>query len=196
MNARACRGALTLLLLVLAACAQNGAGPAAGGTSPGAAGVAATPGDGKPSALYSMFHRPLKVPEGATEVLRLHGQGAIIFRCEEQPAGLRWAFRQPEAELRDAQGKVAVRHDAAKAFLHVDGSSLIVDIIDHVPAPEDNALPWLLMNAHAFGKGALATVTQVQRIDTVGGMPPPACESAKLNQLLRVPFSADFVFTH
>jgi hypothetical protein len=147
-----------------------------------------------PGALYSMFHRPLKAPEGGVEVMRLRGQGAQIFRCESQAAGLRWTYRLPEAELRDAQGEVLVRHGANLSFEHVDGSRLFGEIVDHVPSPNSDSLPWLLLKTRAYGPGSLSAITYVERIETVGGMPPASCDSAQLNQVLRVPFSADFVF--
>jgi hypothetical protein len=141
-----------------------------------------------------MFHRALPNPEGKLAILRLHGQGSQIFRCEAQPAGRRWVYRLPEADLADADGMVVVRHGANLSFEHVDGSRLLGEIADHVPSPVENALPWLLLSARSYGKGALAGITQVQRINTVGGMPPANCDGAQPGQILRVPFSADFVF--
>ncbi len=124
----------------------------------------------------------------------MHGTGAQIFRCEPRADVLRWTYRQPEAQLRDDSGKIAVRHDANQFFEHTDGSRLVGEVAEHVPAPNDNALPWLLIKTHSFGKGALTGVDYVQRIDTVGGMPPESCDPSQINQLLRVPFSAEFVF--
>jgi len=147
-----------------------------------------------PGPIYSLLHRALPAPQGRSEVLRLHGQGAQIFRCDLTDGGPRWVYRQPEAELSGADGKLLVRHGANLSFEHVDGSRLIGEIIDHVPAPDDNALPWILVSTRSFGSGALSGVTHVQRIDTAGGMPPPQCTAAQAGQVLRVPFSADFVF--
>jgi hypothetical protein len=178
--------------VLLLACAQVG-----GGTNPAASVPAPARGPESPAApgpLYSLFHRPLKSPEGAIEVLRLHGKGDQTFRCEERSGALHWAYRLPEAELRDDDGKVAVHHGANQTFEHLDGSRLVGDVVDHVPAPTDNTLPWLLIKTRSFGKGALSGVAYVQRIDTVGGMPPESCDASQANQLLRVAFSADFVF--
>jgi len=176
--------------LLLGACAQNP--PVAGGSSADAAAQARD--EAAPGPVYSLFHRALPSPEGKTAVLRLHGQGAQIFRCEAQPNGRHWVYRLPEADLADSAGTVIVRHGANLSFEHVDGSRLLGEIADHVPSPVENALPWLLLNTRSYGKGALAGMTQVQRIDTVGGMPPANCDGAQLGQVLRVPFSADFVF--
>jgi len=179
------------LALLLLACAQTpqttesappSAGPAHGAEAP-------------PSTLYSMFHRPLQAPpSGAVEALRLNGQGMQIFRCESQSAGLRWSYRLPEAELRDAKGDVVVHHGVNLSFEHVDGSRLVGEVVDHVPSPNADSLPWLLLKTRGYGDGALAAITYVERINTVGGMPPASCEPAQLNEVLRVPFSAQFVF--
>jgi hypothetical protein len=170
----------------IAGCAQ--APPASTGTPP------LPHSDAAPGPLYSLFHRPLANPEGKVAILQLHGQGAQIFRCEAQPDGRHWTYRLPEAELSDADGMVAVRHGVNLSFEHVDGSRLLGEIADHVASPVDNALPWLLLNTRSYGKGTLTGITQVQRINTVGGMPPTNCDSAQLGQVLRVPFTADFVF--
>ncbi len=185
---RHCRPAALAALpaVFLVACAQT---PPAPGTAPPPPRDEAAPGP-----LYSLFHRALPTPEGKTAVLRLHGQGAQIFRCEAQAAGRHWVYRLPEADLADADGTAIVRHGVNLSFEHVDGSRLLGEIADHVPSPVENALPWLLLNTRSFGKGALAGITQVERIDTVGGMPPPNCDNAQPGQVLRVPFTAEFVF--
>jgi hypothetical protein len=144
--------------------------------------------------VYSLFHRPLKNPEGVAEVLRLHSKGVQIFRCENLQTGLHWSFRQPEAELIATDGTPVGRHGAKFSFEYADGSKLVSEVVDHVPSPNDDTLPWLLLSSHSYGKGVLAGVTYVQRIETVGGMPPSSCQQAQLNQVLRVPFQADFVF--
>jgi len=178
------------LATLLAGCAQAPQSGAAAPTPP-----ANLPPSAGPGALYSIFHRPLQAPpQGSVEVLRLQGQGAQIFRCESQAAGLRWTYRLPEAELRDAKGNVVVHHGVNLSFEHVDGSRLVGEIVDHVPSPDGDSLPWLLLKTRVFGEGALAAIAYVQRINTVGGMPPPRCEADQLNQVLRVPFSAEFVF--
>jgi len=145
-------------------------------------------------ALHLTYQRPLRSPPTGIEVLRLEGRGSQVFRCESQPAGLRWTYRLPEAELRDTKGQLVMRHGVNLSFEHVDGSRLVGDIVDHVPSPSGDSLPWLLLKTRVFGEGALEGISYVQRINTVGGMPPPSCESGQLSQVLRVPFSAEFVF--
>lgn len=174
----------------LVGCAQTA--PVPGGVT--AAAVAPVPSATPPGPIYSLLHRALPTPEGRSEVLRLHGQGTQIFRCDTLAAGPRWVYQLPEAELRGADGRSVVHHGANLSFEHIDGSRLIGEIVDHVPAPGDNALPWILVATRSFGTGTLAGIAYVQRVATAGGMPPPQCEAAQLGQVLRVPFAADFVF--
>jgi hypothetical protein len=179
--------------VLLFGCTQTGAPPAApASTAPAASGPGAPAA--APGPIYSLFHRPLRAPEDAQEFLRLHGKGVQIFRCEPRDGGQRWLNKLPEAELRDDAGKLVARLGANQSFEHVDGSRLIGEVVDNVPAPADNALVWLLLKTRSFGKGTLAGTTYVQRIQTVGGMPPEGCAPTQLNQVLRVDFSADFIF--
>jgi hypothetical protein len=100
----------------------------------------------------------------------------------------------PEADLIDASGKAVIRHGANFSFEHVDGSRLLGSVVDFDDAPDANNLRWLLFSARSFGQGALTGVNYVQRVNTIGGMPPPRCEAGQQNRLLRVDFSAEFVF--
>lgn len=181
---------LTPASLLLFACAQQ---PQTAAPAPPAPSTELRSGT-VTGALHSTLQRPLRSPPTGVEVLRLEARGSQVFRCESQPAGLRWTYRLPEAELRDAHGQLVMRHGVNLSFEHVDGSRLVSDIIDHVPSPSGDSLPWLLLKTSEFGEGALQGITYVQRINTVGGMPPPSCEAGQLNQVLRVPFSAEFVF--
>ncbi len=180
--------------LLLLGCAQQ---PTTGASAPAAPSADLRSAGSLPGALLrSTPPRALRSPPTGVEVFRLEGRGSQVFRCESQPAGPRWTYRLPEAELRDAQGQLLMRHGVNLSFEHVDGSRLVGDIVDHVPSPNGDALPWLLLKTRVFGEGALEGITYVQRINTVGGMPPASCSSEQLNQVLRVPFSAEFVFFH
>jgi len=140
--------------------------------------------------LFSRIH----VPSGHEPALQLAARGVQIFRCERDGRALEWRFRQPEAELLDAQGRPVGRHGASFSFEHRDGSRLLGTVVAHDRAGTADALPWLLLSAKPYGKGEFGEVSYVQRVNTRGGMPPPACDAAQLNRLLRVEFSADFVF--
>ena len=136
----------------------------------------------------------IKVPDDREPVLKLAARGAQVFRCEKRDGQSVWVFRQPDAELLDAAGKVVGRHGANFSFEHVDGSRLVATIAAHDEAPKPTDLRWLLMTTRSFGKGAFEGVTHVQRINTAGGMPPASCDAAHAGRVLRIDFTSDFLF--
>jgi hypothetical protein len=140
-----------------------------------------------------LFSR-IKAPGDTQPVLQLAGRGVQVFRCEKRDAAFVWVFRQPDSELIDEKGAVVGRHGASFSFEHVDGSRLVATIAAFDDAPQATDLRWLLMTTRSYGKGSFEGVTQVQRINTRGGMPPERCESGQVNQVLRVNFSAEFIF--
>jgi Protein of unknown function (DUF3455) len=140
-----------------------------------------------------LFSR-IKVPDDREPVLKLAARGAQVFRCEKRDGQSAWMFRQPDAELLDAAGKVVGRHGANFSFEHVDGSRLVATIAAHDEAPKPADLRWLLMTTRSFGKGAFEGITHVQRINTAGGMPPSSCDAAHAGRVLRIDFTSDFLF--
>jgi hypothetical protein len=170
---------------LLSACASVGPGPTPG-TVPGKAGAVTPPSLG-------LFSR-IKVPSDREPALQLSAQGVQIFRCEKRDGAFVWSFRQPDAQLLDSSSKVVGRHGASFSFEHSDGSRLTATIVAYDDAPSSADLRWVLMTTRSFGKGAFDGITHVQRINTRGGMPPEKCDAAQSNQLLRVDFSADFIF--
>lgn len=163
--------------------------PAAPATPP-----AAIPAPAPPAAPSLGLFSRIRVPGGHRPALQLAARGVQIFRCERNGKDLFWRFRQPEAELFDAQGQAVGRHGANFSFEHRDGSRLLGTVVAHEKSDGTGALPWLLLSARAFGKGEFFDVAYVQRVNTAGGMPPDACGAEQTGQLLRVNFSADFVF--
>ena len=170
---------------VLAACASVGPGSSSS-AGPDKTGAVTAPSLG----LFSK----IKAPSDREPVLQLSAQGVQIFRCEKRDGTFVWVFRQPDAQLLDAAGKVVGRHGASFSFEHNDGSRLTATIVAYDEAPNSADLRWVLMTTRSFGKGTFDGITHVQRVGTRGGMPPEKCDAAQVNQLLRVDFSADFVF--
>jgi hypothetical protein len=140
-----------------------------------------------------LFSR-IKVPDDREPVLKLAARGAQVFRCEQRDGQGAWVFRQPDAELVDAAGKVVGRHGANFSFEHVDGSRLVATIAAHDEAPKPTDLRWLLMTTRSFGRGAFEGVTHAQRINTTGGMPPASCDAVHAGRVLRIDFTSDFLF--
>jgi hypothetical protein len=149
--------------------------------------------EGSPAPRLGFFSR-IKAPETVQPVLQLAAAGVQIFRCEKRDDSFVWVFRQPEADLADATGRVVARHGANFSFEHVDGSRLVGTVLGFDEPPQPGNLRWLLLATRSFGEGAFAGVTHVQRVNTSGGMPPSRCDPAQSNRLLRVNFTADFVF--
>jgi hypothetical protein len=188
--------ALAALAALLAACAAGPQTPLL--KAPEGARAPGVPAPAAPGSVVSEPALPrasqIHVPQGVQAVLRLRASGNQIFRCEARGAGFGWVFRLPEADLTDEAGQPAGRHGANYSFELPDGSRTVGAIVAHDPAPGGKAVAWLLISARSFGKGLLTDVAWIQRIDTEGGMPPASCDSAQAGQLLRVPFSATFVF--
>ncbi len=136
----------------------------------------------------------IKAPNDVEPAFALAGTGVLIFRCEPDKDGYRWIFRLPEAELRDARNQVVAHHGAGYSFEDVDGSRLLGTIVGYDTARVEGSVPWLLLQTKSYGQGELERVTYVQRIDTDGGMPPKQCTVEQSNQILRVAFTANFIF--
>jgi len=168
----------------------------AGGPPVAATPLAPLPGIAPPPDRPSLgLFTAIRAPDGQDPVVQLAAKGAQVFRCElREGGGYAWTFRQPDAELLDARGQVIGRHGVNYSFEHVDGSRLVGRILSFDKAPKDGALPWLLIATDNFGDGQFKGVDYVQRINTVGGMPPPHCQASQDQQILRVDFTADFVF--
>ena len=179
------RAALAVSVALLSACA-----------SVGPSGPAATPAPGKTAVTTPSLglFSSIRVPGDREPVLKLSARGAQVFRCEKRDGRDVWVFRQPDAELLDDNGKVVGRHGANFSFENADGSRLVAAIAASDEAPKSTDLRWLLMTTRSYGKGAFEGITHVQRVNTHGGMPPERCESSQANQVLRVDFSAEFIF--
>jgi Protein of unknown function (DUF3455) len=140
----------------------------------------------------------LRVSPGETLLLRAHASGMQIYLCTAGTDGRpQWTLKAPEAELRDDRGKLIGHHGAGPSWTHADGSQVTGKAVARVDAPEADAVPWLLLEAVGHtGKGVLAGVTHVQRLNTHGGQPPPAsqCDAAHQEAQARVPYTADYYF--
>lgn len=178
----------TASVALLAACATPR-------TTPPVAGAPSTSPAPAPVAGPSLgFFSKIKAPSSTEPTLQLASRGVQIFRCEKREAQLAWVFRQPQADLLDANGKTVGKHGANFSFEHDDGSRLVSTIVAYDEASKPTDLRWLLLTTRSFGKGALENVTHAQRVNTSGGIPPVRCEASQLNQLLRIDFTSDFVF--
>ena len=139
----------------------------------------------------------IAVPLGEQPVLRAHADGVQIYVCTVSGGVAQWTLKAPDAELRDAKGRIIVHHSAGPTWKHQDGSEITGKAVAHADAPDRRSIPWLLLAVVGHsGTGALAHVTHVQRIHTHDGQAPAAaqCDAAKQGSETRVPYTADYLF--
>jgi hypothetical protein len=134
----------------------------------------------------------IAAPE-ATPVVTLHAEGAQLYECKPAADGqLAWAFREPIAALM-LDGQTVGRHYAGPTWEHMGGSAITGKFLASNPGATTNDIPWLKLEvASRRGKGMLADIDIIQRINTSGGALRGACEQA--GALRAIPYSADYVF--
>ena len=131
---------------------------------------------------------------GTAPVLTAHAEGDQIYECKAGADGkLVWTFREPKATL-IADGKIVGKHYAGPSWELNDGSAVVGKAVANAPGKTANDVAWLKLEvaAHRGAGGALADVTTVQRINTVGGKLDGACDRAA--ETRSMPYTADYVF--
>lgn len=134
------------------------------------------------------------VPESAQSIIATAATGVQVYSCElDRNHHLIWTFQHPEAKLYDANGVPIIEHGAGPSWQASDGSRIIGKVITQAPSGSAGSIPQLLLAAHAVANGSLSSVRFVQRLDTVGGVPPtPACSVE--HELGSFPYFARYVF--
>lgn len=139
----------------------------------------------------------LAAPAGHGLAFELLAEGVQIYSCADSSgAGPAWAFQGPEATLVDGRGVHAGMHRAGPTWEALDGSSVIGAKVASATA-DSAAIPWLLLRAasHGAGRGSMADVTFVQRVQTSGGSAPSeGCSAASVGTVARVPYRAVYCF--
>lgn len=138
----------------------------------------------------------LRPADAHRTIATLHASGVQIYVCKrDQGSALAWAFKSPEADLRDDSGRLIARHYAGPTWEAPDGSKITGKVLRQAAnsrAPDSIAL--LLLQATSSGAaGMLAGVHYVQRLNTQGGI-APARACTEEGQESRVPYRADYVF--
>lgn len=144
----------------------------------------------------------LQVAEGCRISFRAFASGAQVYTATPSPTDptkLVWTFVGPEAVLYDLDGVVVGYHYAfagpTRPAWETNSGGFVVGARSVPPVTVDpNAIPWLLLDAvHTEGPGVLARTVQIQRINTTGGL-APATPPTFAGQLVRVPYTADYIF--
>jgi hypothetical protein len=127
----------------------------------------------------------------------LPAKGVQIYECRSAADGkVGWAFVAPEAELVNTNGKRFGKHYGGPTWESDDGSKTVGTVKQRVDAKTANDIPWLLLSAKSTGpNGVLASVTSIQRVNTVGGVAPlESCNTAKVGSIARVAYTADYYY--
>lgn len=89
-------------------------------------------------------------PKAGRLVDSLIARGEQRYECRADasaPAGARWFFAGPSAELYDRSGRLVGKHCEGPYWEAADGSRIIGAVEARAEAPQANAVPWLLLSA-------------------------------------------------
>jgi Protein of unknown function (DUF3455) len=155
------------------------------------------------SSMQATLQHPVSVPQNlvpsATEkyAFALPAKGVQIYECRRAADGkLGWAFVAPEADLFDTSGKLVGKHYSGPTWESNDGSRTVGTVKQRADGKTPNDIPWLLLAAKSSGQnGAMAAVTSIQRVNTVGGAAPlDGCSPEKVGVVARVPYTTDYYY--
>ena len=133
----------------------------------------------------------IAVPEGNTLYFKAHAVGVQIYSCN----GTAWTFVAPRADLLDRRGKLIGTHFAGPTWQSKDGSKVVGARVAGVNV-DPTAIDWLLLSATSTTRGAFGHTTFIQRVNTTGGLIPPAadCNPSTSGTVKEVPYTADYHF--
>jgi hypothetical protein len=131
-------------------------------------------------------------PRAGTEVyFRVYAIGVQIYRW----TGSAWVFVAPSANLyadEGFHGKVGT-HYAGPTWESNSGSKVVVRRAGDC-TPDTSAIAWLLLDkVSTDGPGIFSEVTQIQRVNTTGGL-IPTVPGTIVDQEARVPYTAEYYF--
>jgi hypothetical protein len=173
----------TSLLVILIACST----------------VVGSPRDNATEKELVRLHVPESlVPKDKQVLFMFRAEGTQTYAAEEKEGKLQWsAASTPEAKLMDYRtGEQVGTHSKGPqgpVWEDKDGSKLTGKKIASEAAPNASAIPWLLLEVKSESGGRLAKVTNVQRVDTWGGLAPEAAPK-KAGDTQAVRYEATYVF--
>jgi opacity protein-like surface antigen len=135
-------------------------------------------------------------PAGAKKLLEVAGDGVQIYACAEAAGKYTWAFKGPDANLYDAQGRQVGTHFAGPSWKLDDGSMVTAETLDKADAPRGAGVQWLLLKVKSHsGSGALDAADLIRRADTRGGLAPKTgCDAAHVGATARMHNTATYQF--
>jgi hypothetical protein len=136
----------------------------------------------------------IKVGDGNKVFLVGHAVGVQIYSCN----GSVWSSAVPRANLYGDNGKLIISHFAGPTWQAKDGSKAVGTVVDKVIV-DGTAIPWVLLSTTTTpgpDGDRLVDTTFIQRINTAGGLTPPAadCNAATAGTVVEVPYTADYYF--
>ena len=151
------------------------------------------------AAAFAQTPAAITPPADQQAAFTLSATGELSYECKpvaDKPGTFAWTFAGPKATLWDSEKKEVGRYYAGPTWESADGSKVTGTQLTVAPGAA-GAIPLQLVQVTtATGDGAMAGVTYVQRLKTVGGVAPttPACASGNVGAKTTVPYSADYVF--
>jgi hypothetical protein len=141
----------------------------------------------------------LKTPSDQLVAMESKAEGVQIYECKTQQnnaSGFEWAFKAPEADLFDANGKKIAHHYAGPTWESNDGSKVVGEVKAKYSAPDAKSIPWLTLSAKSnSGTGTFEHIASIQRINTEGGLAPTdGCDQSMVGKVARIPYKAVYRF--
>jgi FtsP/CotA-like multicopper oxidase with cupredoxin domain len=136
----------------------------------------------------------IQPPAGNKPFLVGHGVGVQIYTCN----GSVWSSAVPRANLFADNGQLIITHFAGPSWQAKDGSTVVGTVVNKVTV-DRTAIPWVLLSASPAPDskpGRLDQTTFIQRVNTTGGLAPPAseCNTTTAGTQAEVPYTADYYF--
>jgi hypothetical protein len=137
----------------------------------------------------------IQIAEGNKLFLEAHATGVQIYDCVAAPGGYAWSPATPRADLYDKNGKHIGIHYGGPTWETNDGSKVVAKR-DAGVTVDPTAIPWLRLSVTSTTPGRLGGTTWIQRVATVGGLPPAGgeCTDATAGTRKEIPYSTDYRF--
>jgi Protein of unknown function (DUF3455) len=156
----------------------------------------------------------IEAPAGTKPILRGHAIGTQNYICVQTASGAEWLFIGPQATVFDVGVQILTHFQSKNPFQSNDlhaawqhsrdtsiawGKKLRGSTDPTYVAPD--AIEWLLLEVTGAQVGPsggikVSASTFIQRVNTVGGLKPPAseCNASTLNTRRLVDYEADYYF--
>jgi len=139
----------------------------------------------------------IKPAAGLSVYVEALATGAQVYVCAKNSAGAwAWTLKAPDAQLLDVEKKPIGKHYGGPTWEGNDGGKVVGAAKASAPAPNDNGIPWLLLDVKSReGTGLLSQAQAVLRVSTAGGLPPTmACDEGHAGEENRAPYTATYLF--